>query len=128
MTLQKNKIRLLAIALFLSLSFTVQAMDKNGNYAVWSMGKKSCYSYTKAKGSDKQVLYDTFIMGYLTAYNAISAETYSISGSMTLSDILQWLDDYCELKPVHSFELALSEFLVAHKENRLKQSPVGLSH
>lgn len=125
MILQKPNLSLTIIILFLGVSFTTQAMDKNGNYAVWSVGKKSCYSYNKARESEEQNIYKTFVMGYLTAYNAISEETYSISGAMTLSDILIWLDDYCELKPVHSFELALSEFLIAHKEKRLKQSPAA---
>lgn len=121
----KTNLSLTAAVLLLALSFSARAMDTNGNYAVWSVGKKSCYSYSKAREGEEQDKYKTFIMGYLTAYNAITAETYSISGSMTLPQILEWLDDYCELKPVHSFELALTEFLTSHKEKRMKHSPVG---
>lgn len=105
------------------LPFAALAMDADGNYAVWGIGKKSCFSYNNSRKSQEFDTYKNYIMGYLTAYNAVTAETYSISARMNLTEILEWLDDYCELKAMHSFELALSEFLISHKDSRLKQPP-----
>ncbi len=41
---------------------------------------------------------------------------------LKLDDILEWMDDYCEFKQVHSFELALADFIHEHKETRMKKA------
>ncbi len=117
--------RIIAIFILL-LSFqpmVTQATDKNGSYAIWGMGRKSCYSYNLAREAGDYVRYKDYLMGYLTAYNAMAEDTYRIAGKMELDDILEWMDDYCEFKQVHSFELALADFINEHKEKRMKKAP-----
>ncbi len=116
--------RIIAVFILL-LSFqpiVAQANDKNGSYAIWGMGSKTCYSYNKDRGAGDYVRYKDYLMGYLTAYNATAEDTYRISGKMELNDILEWLDDYCEFKQVHAFELALADFIHEHKETRIKKA------
>ena len=116
----------IAAVLILSLSLQplmTMAMDKNGDYAVWGMGRKSCYSYDQARASGDYGPYKDYLMGYLTAYNVMTEDTYLISGKMNLEEILEWMDDYCESRQMNSFELALADFIREHRETRLKNAP-----
>lgn len=99
------------------------AADADGNYAVWGMGSKSCFAYNQAVAQGGNEGYRDFAMGYLTAYNAVAQETYRIEGSMDLDQIMAWIGDYCETKQMHSFEQALSDFTVEHKDKRMKRAP-----
>ena len=99
------------------------AKDKNGNYAIWGMGRKTCYSYSKAREAGDYAPYKDYLMGYFTAYNVMTEDTYLISGNMDLNEILEWMDDYCELKQMNSFDLVLSDFIIENHEKRLKTAP-----
>ena len=99
------------------------AKDKNGNYAIWGMGRKTCYSYTKAREAGDYAPYKDYMMGYFTAYNEITEETYLISGNMDLNEILEWMDEYCEQKQMNSFDLVLGDFILEHIEKRMKTAP-----
>ncbi len=119
-------LRFISIAL-LCLSFTSasQAYDEDGNYAVWGLGKKSCFKYSQAREKNEYDDFSNYIKGFLTAYNMIEEETYSISSAMPFKKILEWLDDECELKQVHPLEHALLAFIDAHYDKRLKKAKSG---
>ena len=116
--------RPLISVLLLIISFSTCAADKSGNFAVWGVGKKSCFNYNKSKETGDYDAYKNFVMGYLTAVNYLTPDTYNFSGGMQITEIMEWLDDYCELKGINSFELALSDFLDAHKDKRYTSPPV----
>ncbi len=103
----------------------VQGMDSNGNYAIWGIGQKPCHRYNLARAAENDAEYKQYTMGFLTAYNHQAENTYSISSSMTLNEIFSWLDDECELKPIVSFEEALTGFIIEHHESRMKSPPGG---
>ena len=117
--------RISSIFLMLLLAGSALATDKKGNYAIWGVGSSSCIKYTTSRAANNVNEYKQFLMGYLTAYNNQAEETYSISNSMTMDEILKWFDDECELKPTSSFEQAIIEFLVAHHDKRAKYPPGG---
>lgn len=102
------------------------AMDQGGNHAVWGKGATSCHSYTGARSEGKEgkdgTAYRNFLMGFLTAANILMDETYSISGSKGLGEILLWLDEYCEEQPMSAFEAALSAFAADSYKQRLRRS------
>jgi len=100
-----------------------QAADKNGDFAIWGKGNKSCHSYNISRDTDEEQRFKDYIMGYLTAFNVQMPETYRVSGSMNLDEILTWLDDYCQLKPVLAFEQSLADFIVENYDKRMKRSP-----
>ncbi len=102
-----------------------RAADDRGNYAVWGPGRKSCFHYLKDRRGDAETPYRSYVMGYLTAYNAITPETYSISPGMGLDDVLAWLDAHCETKKLHSLEQSLIEFTTAHHEKRQRTPTQG---
>ncbi len=99
------------------------AIDSNGNFAIWGKGNQSCYNYISAKDTDNITHYKNYIMGFLTALNIEMEDTYRIAGRMNLEDILAWLDEYCDSKPIHSFQQALSNFTLTHYDKRLKHPP-----
>lgn len=100
--------------------------DSKGNHAIWGVGNKSCFSYSNARKDGDVSAYKHYIMGYLTAYNAFVEDTYRISGKMNLNEILVWFDDYCELKAVNAFELALTDFVFEHHEKRTRTPSSGM--
>ncbi|MEQ8659655.1 MAG: hypothetical protein RLW62_02440 [Gammaproteobacteria bacterium] len=59
-------------------------------------------------------------MGYLTAYNALAPQTYEALGGLTLEGAVDWLDGYCELHKMDSFERAVAQLIVARHEQRAR--------
>ena len=112
----------LITCLLMIFAHTAVATDKSGNFAIWGAGQKSCFSYSKARKSEDDNYYRYYLMGYLTAYNTQTPETYRVSGNKNLSDILSWLDNYCESKQVLGFDQALGEFIAEHYPSRYKSS------
>jgi len=101
-----------------------QAADNNGHFAIWGKGNKSCHSYNISRNTDEEQRFKDYIMGYLTAFNVQMPETYRVAGHMNLNDILVWLDDYCELKPIMAFEQSLADFITENYAERMKKSPL----
>ena len=120
-----KKIFVLMLGLSL-LPTAAYAVDTSGNYAVWGLGKKSCFGYQQevAKGNIDD--YKNYIKGFLTAYNIFTEKTYSISGKMTENQIVEWIDNYCEDNPMSSIESALTSFTFDHYDKRIKSSGSGV--
>ncbi len=115
---------LCSILFLLSLApIQSQAQDSNGNFAIWGMGHKSCHSYNISRDTDEEQRYKDYLMGFFTAFNIQMPDTYRIAGDMNLEEILVWLDDYCELKPVLAFEQSLADFITENYDQRMKSSP-----
>lgn len=115
------------LLIIITLLFSTQsfATDGAGNYAIWGSGSKSCHSYNQALAAGQDAPYKDYTMGYLTAYNHTTAETYSISAKMTLDDVMGSIGEECELKPIISFEQALVNFITDHYEKRTKSGHGG---
>ncbi len=100
-----------------------QAADRNGHFAIWGKGNKSCHSYNISRNTPEKQRFKDYIMGYLTAFNVQMPDTYRVAGHMNLEEILVWLDDFCELKPILSFEQSLADFIIEKYDKRMKKSP-----
>ena len=109
--------------LIIGLSLQVGAADQSGNYAIWGKGQKSCFRYLKERAGGMDQAYREYVMGYLTAYNAVAPETYSISRDMNLDQIMTWLDDYCDANQVNGLEQSLLQFINNHYEQRYRMPP-----
>ena len=118
-----NIMMLLALTCLTVIPVSSQAVDSNGHFAIWGKGNKSCHSYNISRNTDEEQRFKDYIMGYLTAFNFQMPDTYRIAGNMNLNEILAWLDDYCELKPVLAFEQSLANFIDEHHDKRMKRSP-----
>jgi len=99
------------------------AADLNGNHAIWGLGGKSCFAYNQAGAQGDRADYRDYVMGYLTAYNSVSPDTYRIEGNMDLDRIMSWIGDYCGTKPMNGFEQALADFTAEHAATRLQRAP-----
>ena len=96
------------------------ANDADGNHAVWGIGQKSCIAYQENRDDPEQnIKYENFLMGFLTATNILMENTYSISGTLNLTEIMNWIGDYCEEQPMSSFEAAISSFSASNYKERL---------
>ncbi len=113
----------LALTCMTVIPVSSQAADSNGHFAIWGKGNKSCHSYSISRNTDEEQRFKDYIMGYLTAFNVQLPDTYRVAGQMNLNDILAWLDDYCELKPVIAFEQSLADFITENYDERMKKSP-----
>lgn len=98
-------------------------MDMDGNYAVWGVGAHSCHAYNQARAGEAYDPYKYFVMGYLTAYNIHTEDTYNISGRQKLSDVLNSLDEYCRESQIDSFETALKKYVEKNHDTRLRRPP-----
>ena len=117
-------LRLVITLLFaLAGSLPAQAADKDGNYAVWGVGAKSCFHFSQSEGQPGAEKYRDFVMGYLTAYDALTEDTYNIGAGKDLDQVMAWITEYCKTKQVHGFEQALAEFTVAQYPQRSRQPP-----
>ena len=112
---------MLGCLLFLFIH-SAPAADKSGSYAIWGAGQKSCYNYSKTRNTGDDSFYRYYLMGYLTAYNAQTPETYRISAANDLIAILAWFDDYCAGKPVHSFDQAVMEYIIEQHPKRHRRA------
>ena len=108
--------------ILLALSTISYAADKNGNYAIWGSGARSCAAFLTHAGTDKEQSFRDYTKGYLTAFNALVEDTFSISNRDTLEDIFEFLQDHCELKKIDSFDAALIEYTASKFESRKKRS------
>jgi len=100
------------------------ASDADGNYVVWGAGATSCNTYLTARETDADLSkHKGFLMGYLTAYNAMTPDTVRISGNSDLNDLLAWLDDYCDGHRLDSFERAIKHLLQDLEPRKWKSTP-----
>ena len=66
--------------------------------------------------------YVAWLMGYVTAYNRLTADTYDIEGHCDLHTLLPWLEDHCKAHPLISFPDAVETLTNTLYPNRLKST------
>ncbi len=115
---------LISLSSLLLCSTATQAADAKGNYAIWGVGNSTCYHYNKARkeGDASDDKYKHYLMGYLTAYNTVTEETYSISSDKNLKTLMAMFDNKCELAPLNTFEFVVTEVVGELYKGRMKKS------
>jgi len=115
-------VRVAALATGAALfSGALGAADGAGNYAIWGAGGRSCNQFKAAQEHEATLdTYRHYLMGYLTAFNALSPDTYDALG-ITLTDAVSWLGDYCTQHRMDSFERAIAQLIVARRDTRTRQ-------
>tara|TARA_B110000977_G_scaffold21845_1_gene26227 strand:- start:27474 stop:27851 length:378 start_codon:yes stop_codon:yes gene_type:complete len=113
----------LTILLFTLMTGSVIAADSKGNYQVMGLGKSSCKAFIASDAEGKAFFY-SWLAGYMTAYNRIENDTYSILGqSKKLANLEGWLQDYCHLNPTLDFSNAIHKLLIKLNYTRVKRKP-----
>ena len=100
------------------------AADDQGNYAIWGAGARSCNHFALAAQNESELSsFRDYLMGYLTAFNTLTPDTYDATGGETLEKSLLWLRRYCSEHKMDSFERALGQLLLTQHEQRSRMSP-----
>ena len=89
---------------------SVQAADMAGRYLVSGAGKDSCLSYVDADAIGKSY-YRAWLSGYITSYNYLSEDTYSIVNKETVEKLEAWLRGYCFANTKHTFDQAVKSLM-----------------
>ncbi len=116
-------VRTLIVFICFSPAHSVSAADGAGNYAIWGVGQSSCFQFTKAIAKDDTEAYRNYLMGYLTAFNTLSESTYNVTGKAKLSEVSEWLEGYCDLHQIESFNRAIQQYVSQQFENRSTVAP-----
>jgi hypothetical protein len=102
------------------------ALDDNGRYMVVGMGAKSCGSFIEASRNNSKTTYlrfETWLTGYLSAYNRDTSQTYDIRGGSDLDGINVWLENYCRANPLETYIDAVYQLTYIMYPNRIKFGP-----
>ena len=105
----------------LLFSHANHAADDTGQYLTMGLGNLSCKSFL-AEDDEGAAYYLSWLAGYMTAYNNLQVETYSILGkTKTVNQVESWLRDYCTVNGDQTFEEAARNLLRNLKYFRSKQ-------
>ena len=100
-------------------TWVAEGADKAGNFAIWGAGARSCHQFQKtAEDELARAPFKNYLMGYLTAYNAVAEDTYNVLGDFNLKQAMAWLDNFCELNAIDSFDRAVGRLVVERHEHR----------
>lgn len=118
-----NKLSVLVLVL-ISLVATIplsHAADDTGQYLTMGLGNLSCKSFLN-EDEEGAAYYLSWLAGYMTAYNHLAEDTYSILGkTKTIGQLESWLRDYCTVNGDQTFEYAIRNLLRNLKYFRVKQ-------
>lgn len=114
-----------AAALLLAVAPWAGAADKQGNYAVWGAGQRSCNQYMDARAAGDFGEFKSYALGYITAYNTFVPETYRNAPELDVEGVMKWLDQYCEVTRVDSYERALKLMMEHFHPTRQTSASTG---
>ena len=119
----KFSTRLLVLTFLIATNPSSHAADDTGQYLTMGLGNLSCKSFLN-EDEEGAAYYLSWLAGYMTAYNHLSEDTYSIVGkTKTIEQIESWLRDYCTINGDKTFESAIRNLLRNLQYFRIKQKP-----
>ena len=125
--MKKSALLLLSTILFPAISW---GADYNGNFGS-SLPKelKSCDSYLAALDACigghcyKQNIFNSWLNGYITAYNTYVPDTFNIIGNRDTASLNYWVANYCKNNPRASFDTAVGRLMTELAPQRIKEQP-----
>lgn len=97
------------------------AADDTGQYLIMGLGNSTCNAYL-SEDELGVAYYLSWLAGYMTSYNHLQEDTYSILGeTKDVAQIESWLRDYCTVNGSESFESAVRNLLRNLKFFRMKK-------
>jgi len=113
----------LTLLLVVLSTASASAANSNEHYQVMGLGHTSCKAFVASDAEGKAFFY-SWLAGYMTAYNRLEKDTYSILGqSKKLANIEGWLQDYCHLNPTIDFSDAIHKLLIKLHYSRIIHKP-----
>ncbi len=119
--LNKFPTSLITLIILLTINSPSYSADDTGRYLIMGLGNLSCESFLN-EDDEGAAYYLSWLAGYMTAYNDLKEDTYSILGeTKTVAQIESWLRDYCTVNGDETFESAIRNLLRNLKYFRVKQ-------
>lgn len=119
--LSKFSVIVLLFTLLFITTSPSHAADDTGQYLTMGLGNLSCKSFLN-EDDEGAAYYLSWLAGYMTSYNYLAEETYSILGeTKTIGQVESWLRDYCTVNGDETFESAIRNLLRNLKYFRTKQ-------
>ena len=98
------------------------ARDLNQEYKTQGLGLDTCASFVSTPVENRG-LYYSWLAGYLTAYNYLVRDTYSIAEYSGLTRTNDWLEKYCGEHPNDMLNDVVRQFVTERYRIRLKRKP-----
>jgi hypothetical protein len=106
------------------------ASDQNGKYReTYTPDHGSCASYLLAQnecghGNCRDLnTFSDWLMGYITAYNSSTPDTFDIVANTNLKSTILWLGNYCKQNPSKSFSQSVESLMNELYKTRQKERP-----
>lgn len=112
----------LAVLMTLAAMSGAWAADKNSQYGMLT---DTCGEYAKDRAKNRTLRYTSWISGYVTAYNAVSPDTYNILGQSNVKSTMQWLDDWCKANPKDNLAVGMSALMGELRPKRQQVRPAA---
>ena len=100
------------------------ARDDAGAYKARGLGLDTCVSFLGVPETERG-LYYSWLAGYLTAYNYLVRETYSIAEYSGLARTNDWFERYCREHPDRMLHEAARQFVTERYRIRAKRGPAS---
>lgn len=125
--------RLLIICMAAALAILpprgANASDNNGIYCVSGVGGQSCATVvSKLTPGDNDYISQLseeseWVAGYLSAYNWLTPDTYSIAGFSDFQGVMTWIVDYARKHPLDPLHEAVQRLIRVLYPKRQKLGP-----
>ena len=108
-------------ALGLMLGATVSWSYDSEGFVSFGVGNRSCDQYVlDAQQPDRGFVYETWLSGYLTAFNAYSPGVSDILTGKDFDSAVAWIKNYCQDHPtvvVHRAAVKLIRFMQRNRNS-----------
>ncbi len=105
------------------LSFSANALDKNGKYAIKGVGNASCAQFVSLTKNDdpQKLLFAGWLNGYMTAHNQHLKDNFDVASWENIETLGNYLLKHCEKNPTLSFFQASTQMLSEMYPNRIEE-------
>ena len=114
--------RAILVMSLLVLSVPSHAADRSGQFFTRGMGSQTCATYVaeKSRNSAMYYLFRSWVNGYVSAHNQVTADTYDIAAGMNMETLAESLEATCKGHPDRQFWTAAFAVGKALKPGRLR--------
>ena len=110
--------------LLLAVPGELPARDAGGAYKARGLGLDTCISFLDT-AEEERGPYFGWLAGYLTAYNYLVRDTYSIAEYSSLARTNDWFERYCREHPDRMLHEAARQFVTERYRIRAKRRPAS---
>ncbi len=107
-----NRTAAFALAVCLAAA-DAAAFDAEGTYVVHGTGQSPCseWSVDRMVAGTGVWQLQQWVLGYLSAYNALTRGSADIAGELGAEGLFAWLDDYCGGAQATVLSVAVQDFI-----------------